>query len=69
MEAKEAHGDWRGFMLANHVNLIVIEPDLYPALADALRNDDGWSIIVDDATAVQPLPGNRLFIAIRKKPV
>ncbi len=68
MDAKYAKGGWRPWFAANHVNLVVIEPDLYPDLARALREDPEWSVVVDEANASRPRAGDRLFIAVRRKP-
>jgi hypothetical protein len=68
MEAKYARGDWRQWFAANHVNLVAIEPDMYPDLARLLRDDPEWDVVADETNAGRRQLGDRLFIAVRRKP-
>jgi hypothetical protein len=68
MEAKYGRGDWRQWCAANHVNLVAIEPDMYPDLARSLRDDPEWDVVADETNAGRRQLGDRLFIAVRRKP-
>ncbi|MCE9534486.1 MAG: hypothetical protein K8T89_25695 [Planctomycetes bacterium] len=69
MAIKYALGDWRGWLAARRANLVVIEPDLYPELAKALRADPDWQVVEDESNTNPRRLGDRKFIALRKSPL
>jgi hypothetical protein len=69
MDVKNARGDWRDWLAERRVNLIVIEPDYYEKLANELRADAEWQVVLDEGGLLRRQRGNRLFIAVRRKPL
>jgi hypothetical protein len=70
LRVKAAVGDWRAWLAEQRVNLIVVEADTCDDLARELRGDPAWRVLTDDAEASGPrFEGDRLFIAIREKPL
>lgn len=69
INVKFAQGDWRAFLATNRVNLIVIQPDYFQTLAEELRHDPAWQIILDEQAERARWPGDRLLIALRKQPL
>lgn len=68
MNAKFALGDWNAWLAQYGVNMVVVEPDLYAKLVQALRADPEWLIVLDESGANRNR-GDRQFIAIRKRPL
>jgi hypothetical protein len=65
-----AEPGWREILDRNGVNLIVVEAEGHPQLAEALRGDADWRIVVDETGLYQKRdPRTRLLIAVRKTPL
>jgi hypothetical protein len=70
MAVKNAQGDWQAWLKDRRVNLIAIEADLYPRLAGGVRQDSDWIVVLDESkSAGSRGPGQRKFIALRKRPL
>ncbi len=61
---------WREVLDRHGVNLVVIEPELHPRLAQQLRQDAQEWLVVLDETGAPSKPGkeNRLLVALRRRP-
>ena len=67
---KSGAGGWWEILDRHGVNLVVVEPDRHPNLAQALRADPAWQIVLDEAgLSSKPDPMTRQLIALRKHPV
>ena len=70
MDVKNARGAWRDWLAQRRANLIVIEPDYYDKLANELRTDAEWQVVLDEGSLLgRRQRGNRLFIAVRRLPL
>ncbi len=59
--------NWREILDRHRINLVVIESALRKELAEKIRQDPGWKVVLDDKSG-STLPGG-LFVAVRKIPV
>jgi hypothetical protein len=67
---KTGGGGWWEILDRHGVNLVVVEPERHPDLAEALRADSAWQIVLDEAgLSGKPNPMTRQLIALRKHPV
>jgi hypothetical protein len=61
---------WREILDRYGVNLVVVEVEGHPRLAEALKGDADWRIVVDETGLQQKRdPRTRLLIAVRKAPL
>jgi hypothetical protein len=67
---KVAAPAWRAVLDHHYVNLVVMEPDMYPDLRTRLLADRDWEVVLDE-TGLQekPDPRSRLLVALRKVPL
>jgi hypothetical protein len=60
---------WRKLLDYHHVNLVVIEPEMYPELRTQLSLDNDWQVLVDESGNETKLDNRaRLLVALRKEP-
>jgi hypothetical protein len=71
MRVKRGDPGWDECLDRWGVNLIVVEAATHPHLREAVRKDPRWSVVADDLSDpnASRVPGNWLFIAIRKQPL
>lgn len=61
---------WQEILDRYGVNLIVVEVEMHPQLAEALKADANWRIVVDETGLRRKNdPRTRLLIAVRKAPL
>ncbi|HZZ79961.1 MAG TPA: hypothetical protein VFE62_15690 [Gemmataceae bacterium] len=65
---------WDSMLNRYRVNLLVVDPDAWNGLAEKLRHDPNWDVLLDEGQGSQstlpPTVGNvKLFIVIRKHPI
>jgi hypothetical protein len=69
LKAKFGEPGAREFLERHRANLVVVEAELCRQLAADLRNDPGWTIILDETgDRAKRNPRDRLFIALRNVP-
>jgi hypothetical protein len=69
VEVKNAGPRWRALLDGWKANLVVVEAETHPHLANALQNDREWIIVLDETRAEKPKPvGSKSLIALRKEP-
>jgi hypothetical protein len=67
---KHALPGWEEILKHHQVNLVVIEPELYPALRNALYGDAAWQLLLDEFKwPGKRDPRARLLVAVRKVPL
>lgn len=66
--ALSGKGGWWEVLERYRVNLVLIEPDLHAELAERLRADAAWRVVLDESDAPRPDPRTRRLIAVRKRP-
>jgi hypothetical protein len=60
---------WREVLDAARMNLVVVEPEMYPRLAELLHEDLGWQVLLDETgDPSKPDSRARLLVALRKEP-
>jgi hypothetical protein len=59
---------WQDFLARHRTNLIVVETETHPELADKLRNDPEW-IVVHDGPSAPTSDREPVIIALRKQPL
>ena len=66
---KTGAGGWWEILDRHGVNLVIVEPERHPNLAQALRDDPAWQIVLDETgLSSKPDPMTRQLIALRKHP-
>jgi hypothetical protein len=70
LTVKFAEPGWRQVLDRHAVNLVVVEPQIHPQLADCLRRDPDWQIVLDESAGLPPGdPWSRTLVALRKHPL
>jgi hypothetical protein len=61
---------WWDLLRQRQANLLVLEAEIYPQLCQLVREDPGWVVVRDEAgDPSKKTSYDRLFVAIRKKPI
>jgi hypothetical protein len=61
---------WREVLDRHHANLIVVEAESHARLAELLREDPDWEVVLDETGGTTKKdPRSRLFVAVRKTPL
>lgn len=66
--ALSGKGGWWEVLERYRVNLVLLEPALYSELAEQMRKDAAWRVVLDEADAPRSDPRTRRLIAVRKRP-